>query len=72
MAETGIIKFDAEVGSVIRACDFGPEFDARHATLPDLDPLEPTAEEGVYLIRSQDVRAVRRGIDGRSSVMFRE
>jgi hypothetical protein len=60
MAEGKAVEFEADDGSVIRACDFGPEFDCRYSTLPDLEQLEPTVIEGVYFISNRDMLVVRR------------
>ena len=59
MSEWQTVEFIAEDGSVVRACDFGPGYDYRYLTLPELDPLEPTEREGVYFIRSRNLRVVR-------------
>jgi hypothetical protein len=59
MPESQPVEFIAEDGSVVRACDFGPGYEYRYLTLPDLDPIEPTDREGVYFIRSLNLRVVR-------------
>jgi hypothetical protein len=56
MAEGKAVEFEADDGSEIRACDFGPEFDHRYLTLPDLEPLERTDIEGVYFIPSRNLQ----------------
>jgi hypothetical protein len=58
MVENQSVEFIAEDGSIIRACDFGPEHEYRYLTLPELDPLEPTEKEGVYVIRSRNLLVV--------------
>ena len=60
MAEGKAVEFEADDGSVIRACDFGPEFDERYLTLPDLEQLERTVIENVYFIPSRSMLVVRR------------
>jgi len=46
MSEQQAALFDADDWSVIRDCDFGPEFadDRRNLALPDLEPIAPTGE----------------------------
>src|SRR5438874_13098061 len=48
------MEFAAADGSPVRACDFGPEFEEerRYLTLPDLEPILPTSQEGMYFIES--------------------
>jgi hypothetical protein len=57
MSASQSVEFKAEDGSVVRACDFGPDFDEerRYMTLPDLEPIEPTDREGVYFIPSRNL-----------------
>ena len=51
MTEQQAVEFVADDGSIIRACDFGPEFsaDRRYLTLPDLEPIVPTEEPPVFV-----------------------
>ena len=60
--ETQGATIDAEDVSVIRACDFRPEFgDARrYLLLPDLKAIIPVHPEGVYFICSRSVLATLR------------
>jgi hypothetical protein len=60
MVEDKAVEFEADDGSVIRVCDFGPEFDERYMTLPDLKPLERTVIENVYFIPSRSMLVIRR------------
>ena len=59
MTEKQVVEFIAEDESVIRACDFGPGYEYRFLTLPELDPIEATEKAGVYFIRGRNLRVVR-------------
>jgi len=47
MADKQEVEFIGDDGSVVRACDFGPEFgdERRYLALPDLEPIVPIGEE---------------------------
>jgi len=47
MIESQAVEFVADDGSIVRACDFGPEFDdgRRYLALPDLEPIVPIDDE---------------------------
>jgi hypothetical protein len=62
MSDNQAVEFVADDGSIIRACDFGrmAEPNRRYLALPDLDPIEPTDQEGVYIVRGLNLRVTLR------------
>jgi len=59
MPEKEPVEFIVKDGSIILAYDFGPEHEYRYLTLSALDPIEPTKQQGVYFIRTLNLRVVR-------------
>jgi len=67
VSENQATIFDADDGSVIRACDFGPEFgdERRYLALPALEPIVPADEPCVFVIEGRGLRLRSRGCRGR-------